>query len=226
MLTLHHLEYSRSQRVLWLLEELGVPYDLVRYARGDDFRAPPELAGIHPLGKSPVLVDGGLMLAESSVILRYLDETYGQGRWSPPAGSEDYWRHAEWLEYVEGSAALPVMVSLIGNMTGEKGPKLDGFCQAEAGKLLNHIAQGLHGRPFLMGDAVTLADMQMSYFLGMADMAGLLETHPALVSYYERLRAQPGFKRAEAKGGPMTPQGTATGQSGADDTRYEDATCS
>jgi glutathione S-transferase len=203
MLTLHHLEYSRSQRVLWLLEELGVPYELVRYQRTAEFRAPPELGKVHPLGKSPALVDGDLMLAESSVILRYLNDRYGEGRFTPRAGTPDYWRHAEWLEFVESSAVLPVMVGLLGRMTGEGGPGLDSFCDSETGKMLGYLADALSDRPFLMGEEVMLADIQMTYFLSMASTAGLLDSFPALQAYLDRLTQQPGFRRAESKGGPM-----------------------
>ncbi|MCU6453166.1 glutathione S-transferase [Sphingomonas sp. A2-49] len=203
MLTLHHLEHSRSQRVLWLLEELGVPYELVRYARTDQRRAPPALSRVHPLGKSPVLVDGDLVLAESSAILRYLDDRYGQGRFTPAAGADDFWRHQEWLDYVESSAVLPVMLGLLGRMTGEAGPKTDGFCQEEAGKALDYIADGLGTNPFLMGERVMLADMQMTYYLGMAKRTGLLDVRSTLLAYLDRLEQQPGFRRAESKGGPM-----------------------
>ncbi|MDR6126698.1 glutathione S-transferase [Sphingomonas sp. SORGH_AS802] len=203
MLTLHHLEYSRSQRVLWLLEELDVPYELVRYPRTAKFRAPPELGKVHPLGKSPVLVDGDLMLAESSVILRYLNDRYGEGRFAPHAGTPEYWQHDEWLEFVESSAVLPVMVGVLGQMTGEGGPGLESFCDSEAGKMLAYLADALSDRPFLMGGEVMLADIQMTYFLDMASTAGLLDSFPVLQAYLERLMKQPGFQRAEKKGGPM-----------------------
>jgi glutathione S-transferase len=203
MLTLHHLEYSRSQRVLWLLEELGVPFELVRYQRGANFRAPASLSEVHPLGKSPVIVDGGLTLAESATILRYLNDRHGQGRFTPEAGTDAYYIHDEWLDYVESSAVMPVMIALLGKMTGESSGALQDFCRPEIAKALGHIADGLGDKTFLMGDDLMLADIQISYFLGMAVMAGLLDGYPTLRAYYDRLCALPGFVRAIEKGGPM-----------------------
>lgn len=206
MLKLHHLEQSRSQRVLWLLEEIGVPYELVRYQRTASRRAPPELSKAHQLGKSPVLVDNDLILAESAVILRYLNDRYGQGRFTPCPSSDEFWRHEEWLDYIESSAMLPVMIGLLGKMTGEAGPKLEGFYQTEACKVFDYIADGLGAKPFLMGEKVMLADIQMTYFLGLAKMSGLLDSRPTLLAYLDRLQQRPGFQRAEDKGGAMMAQ--------------------
>ncbi len=205
MLTLHHLEFSRSMRVLWLLEELGVEYELVRYKRDANFRAPPELGTIHTLGKSPVIVDVDLVIAESSAILRYIDTRYGTGKFSPAPGTQDHALHDEWLDYVEGSACLPMMITLLGKMTGGLSDGLSAFSAPQVAKSIAYIAEGVAKGPFLMGDKLTLADMQMVYMLGLAKRIGALEGQPVVSEYFERLQAQPGFLRATEKGGAMMP---------------------
>ncbi|WP_010163161.1 glutathione S-transferase family protein [Sphingomonas sp. PAMC 26617] len=204
MLTLHHLAFSRSQRILWLIEELGLPVDLVRYARTAEFRAPPELKTVHPLGKSPVITDDGLMLAESATILRYLDGRYGGNRFSPEAGTPEHAIHEEWLDFVESTAAGPVVTVLLSERAGEQAAA--DRAKPMVNTALGYIADGLGDKPFLMGERPMLADIQMSYFLAMARMAKLLDAHPALVDYLARIEAEPGFQRAQARGGPMMPE--------------------
>jgi glutathione S-transferase len=208
MITLHHLRFSRSTRILWLLEEIGIDYELVVYDRDAAFRAPDTLKAVHPLGKAPVIVDGELVLAESSAILRYLDQRYNGGRLAPPAGTADHALHDEWLDLVEGSAAMPAMLILLGRMTGGLNEALGGFATAEFGKILGHIAARVADRAFLMGDRLTLADIQMSYILAAAQGTGALGQYPAITAYLERLYAQPGLQRAIERGGPMTPPRT------------------
>jgi len=169
MITLHHLAFSRSLRVLWLLEELGLDYDLVSYARTEQFLAPPELAKIHPLGKSPVIVDGDLVLAESATILRYIHDRYGDGKFTPPKGTHSHTLHEEWLDYVESSAALPIMFTLLGQRTGGLNDGLTAFSNRSLAKTLDYIAAGIAKGPFVMGAQLTLADMQMSYLLAIAE---------------------------------------------------------
>jgi glutathione S-transferase len=205
MLTLHHLAYSRSLRVLWLLEELGTEFELVSYDRTSEGRAPPELAKIHPLGKSPVIVDGELVLAESSAILRYIDGKYGSGSLTPPTGTNAHATHDEWLDYVEGSAALPIMISLLGKRAGGLSEGMQAFADRQIKTTLAYIASGIGAGPFLMGEKLTLADIQMSYMLAVAEMSGLLKDQPVISAYLERLKQQPGFQRATERGGPMTP---------------------
>lgn len=205
MITLHHLEYSRSTRVLWLLEELGIPFEMVRYPRTAQFRAPPELKAIHPLGKSPVLVDGNLTIAESATILRYLESRYGTGRFTPAAGTDAHALHDEWLDYVESTAGMPVMMTLIGGMLGGLPEKIEGFIKPGVATTLDYIAAGIGDSPFLMGDRIMLADMQMTYTLDMARNADMLDGHPTILAYLDRLKAQPGLQKAIERGGPMAP---------------------
>ena len=124
MLTVHHLNNSRSQRVLWLLEELGVPYEIVRYQRQPDMRAPAELRAIHPLGKSPVVTDNGNMVAESGAIVEYLVDTYGEGRLIPPPNTPERLRYTYWLHYAEGSAMPPLLLKLLFTLMPKRAPGL------------------------------------------------------------------------------------------------------
>jgi glutathione S-transferase len=195
MLTLHHLNYSRSIRVLWLLEELGIEYDLVKYERDENFRAPSALKAIHPLGKAPVLVDDALTLAESAPILSYIDERYGD------AGAV----HDEWLQYVESSASLPIMMTSLGKRMGGLPDGLAKFTGPEVTKTLDYIGAGVGDRPYLMGEQLMLADIQMCYILAIAESAGLLKEHPDVAAYLDRLRARPAFIAATEIGGPLMP---------------------
>src|ERR1041385_9022091 len=122
MLTVHHLNNSRSQRVLWLLEELGVPYEIVRYQRQPDMRAPKELRAIHPLGKSPVITDNGNVVAESGAIVEYHVGTYGNGRFIPPPNTPERLRYTYWLHYAEGSAMPPLLMKLLFTLMPRRGP--------------------------------------------------------------------------------------------------------
>lgn len=200
MLTLHHLDYSRSTRVLWLLEELGLPYELVRYQRPIGGPAPEPLAKVHPLGKSPVLADDGLVLAESSAILRYLDAHHGGSRFTP-GEPQARARHDEWLDYVEGSLALPLFVPLV---AGKDLPdRMRAGFDAQLGRAWDHIGRTVAGQDFLLGDELTLADMQMSYVLAVASATGALKRHPEVGAYLQRLMDRPALARAIAAGGPM-----------------------
>ena len=201
MITVHHLDYSRSTRVLWFLEELGVDYEVVRYRRKAGGPAPAELSLIHPLGKSPVIVDDGFMLAESSAILRYLDRMHGRQRFSP-IDPKRAALHDEWIDFVEGSAALPVLMFLVGG-SGLSDP-LRKFATAELTKVFGHVSSALASVPFLAGNSFTLADIQISYILAIARATGLLKD-PTILSYLDRLHARPALVRAIERGGPMTP---------------------
>jgi len=205
MITLHHLNFSRSTRVLWLLEELGLDYELKAYSRDQNFRAPAELSAVHPLGKAPTLVDNDLVLAESATILRYLEQKYGDGRLVPAPGTPERAIHDEWLDYVESSAALPAMFTLLGAKTGGLSPGLAGFTAPELTKALSYISDRVADRHFLMGERLTLADIQMSYLLAALRNVRQLEAFPAVAAYLDRLEATPGLTKAIEVGGPMTP---------------------
>ncbi|TVV76747.1 glutathione S-transferase family protein [Sphingomonas solaris] len=203
MLTLHHLETSRSSRIIWLLEALGIDYELVTHQRNEQRRAPPELKAVHPLGKAPTIVDGDLVLTESATILRYIATRYGEGRFMPAPGTTAAALHDEWLDYAESSLMMPLMFNLMGRMGGGLPDALQRFAGPELDKALDYIAAGVGEGRFLMGDDLTLADMQMSYCMAMAEAGGFLAPRPALAAYWERLQDHPGFRRAVEVGGPL-----------------------
>ena len=205
MIVLHHLAYSRSTRIIWALEHLDVPYQLLRYDRTPEFRAPPALTAVHPLGKAPAIQDAALILGESAVILNYINSKYGQGRLAPPIGTDAHAVHEEWLQYVESTAAFPIMTTVIGKRTGGLSEKMTAFFAPPLRKTLGHIAKSVESTPFLMGGALMLADIQMSYTLEMANHAGLLSEHTPIVDYLARLKTQPGYLKAVEIGGPMAP---------------------
>jgi glutathione S-transferase len=202
MLTLHHLNDSRSQRILWLLEELGVPYELKHYQRDAKTRlAPPELTAIHPLGKSPVLSDGDLKLAESGAIVDYVIRKYGSGKMMPQAGTPDYEAYNEWLHYAEGSAMLPLMLNLYVSRLKEAGAPLRPRIDSEIANHLGYVDGALKGREFFIGDTLTGADIQMSFVGEMADIFEKLGSFPNLAAWLKRMHERPAFKRSVEKGG-------------------------
>jgi len=201
MLTVHHLNNSRSQRILWLLEELGTPYEIVKYQRMEPIPlAPPELREVHPLGKSPVITDGGKTIAESGAIVEYLIDTYGKGRMKPKAGTDDYWRYVEWMHYAEGSGMLPLLLALYAGLLGDGAALLRPRIDSEIANNLSYMEAGLDGRQFFVGNDLTGADIQLLFVLEAA--GSRLEPYPALVAYRDRMHARPAYKRGIDKGGP------------------------
>ena len=217
MVVVHHLENSRSQRVLWLLEELGVAYEIVRYARDPKtILAPPELREIHPLGKSPVVTDDGVTVAESGAILEYLVEKHG--KLAPKAGTPEHRRYRYFLHYAEGSLMPPLLVKLI--TTRVRTAKMPFFAKPIARKIAGTIDRGfvepnlerhlaflereLDGRAWFTGDELTAADVQMSYPLEAAvSRAGVAAATPNLTRVLGAMRARPAYARAIEKGGPV-----------------------
>ncbi len=221
MLTLHHLDNSRSQRVLWLLEELQLPYEIKRYARDPQtMLAPPELKKVHPLGKSPVITDGDLTLAESAAIIEYLVDRYGDGRLTPPIGSSEYLRFRYWMHYAEGSAMPPLLLKLVFDRIGN-GPMpffirpvaraiAKGANKAFIGpqlKLhLDYMEKELEKSQWFAGDEFSAADIQMSFPLEAAQArAGLDASRPRLSVFLQRIRDRPAYQRAIERGGPVMP---------------------
>ncbi len=202
MIKVHHLNNSRSQRIIWLLEELGAPYEIIRYQRDATTNlAPPELKAVHPLGKSPVIEDGGLKIAESGAIVDYLIRKYGQGRFAPPAGTREHEAYLEWLHYAEGSAMLPLMIQLYVMRLGDAGAPLQARIDSENDNHLGYIEAALEGRDFLVGRDLTGADIQMSFVGEVARAFGRTASHPNIAAWVERLHARPAFTRALEKGG-------------------------
>ncbi|MGB6634445.1 MAG: glutathione S-transferase [Bradyrhizobium sp.] len=216
MLTVHHLNNSRSQRVLWLLEELGVAYDIVRYQRQSNMLAPPELRAIHPLGKSPVITDGGKTIAESGAIAEYLVGTYGDGRLIPSPDTPERLRYTYWLHYAEGSAMPPLLLKLLFTLMPKRAPALlrplvrkvsnQAMTALVNPQLKLHMAfweRELSKSEWFAGDAFTAADIQMSFPLEAAAARGGLEQgHPKAMVFLERIHARPAYQRALERGGP------------------------
>jgi len=201
MLTVHHLNNSRSQRILWLLEELGTPYEIKKYQRMEGLPlAPPELKQVHPLGKSPVITDGDKTIAESGAIVEYIIDTYGGGRMKPPAGSDEYWKYIEWMHYAEGSAMLPLLMALYSTFLGDAAAILQPRIDSEIANNLSYIERGLEGREFFVGKDLTGADIQMLFVLEAA--GSRLTPYPAAVAYRDRMHARPAYKRGIERGGP------------------------
>jgi glutathione S-transferase len=202
MITLHHLNNSRSQRILWLLEEIGAPYEL-RFHRRDAVTnlAPPELAAIHPLGKSPVITDGDLLIAESGAIVDYIIRGYGQGRLAPAAGTREHEAYLEWLHYAEGSAMLPLMINLYVMRLGEAGAPLKDRIDSEIANHLGYIDQSLAGRDYILEQGFTGADVQLSFVGEVARAFGRLGPYPNIAAWVARLHERPAFKASIEKGG-------------------------
>jgi len=203
MLIVHHLNNSRSQRILWLLEELGTPYEIKKYQRLTPVPlAPPELKNVHPLGKSPVITDGDLTIAESGAIIEYILDTYGNGKLKPARGTRDYWKYIEWLHFAEGSAVLPLMMNMYAGFVGEGMAPLRPRIDSEIANHLGYVSKALEGRQYLVGDSLSGADVQMTFVFEAAQAGGVLKDYPVLIAYLERMRARPAFQRAIEKGGP------------------------
>jgi glutathione S-transferase len=203
MITVHHLNNSRSQRVLWLLEELEVPYTVKRYERDrTTMLAPPELKQVHPLGKSPVIEDGGRVYAESGAIVEYLAETYG-GRLVPKERDARE-RYRYWMHFAEGSMMTPLLLKLYAGRVGEAGAPLAERADGQLALLLGFVEADLGEAPFFAGAALSAADVQMSFPLEAAAARGGLnaKSYPRLSAFLDRIHARPAYQRALERGGP------------------------
>lgn len=203
MLTVHHLNNSRSQRILWLLEELGISYEIKFYSRDPVTNlAPPELKAIHPLGKSPVLTDGDATIAESGAIIDYIVRHHGNGRFAPATDSGDYDRYVQWLHFAEGSAMLPLMLRLYTGRLGEAAAPLAPRIDSEIANHLSYIEGSLSGHDWLVGEDLTAADIQLSFVGEIAGAFGLRAKYPSMEGWVKRFQARPAYQRALEKGGP------------------------
>ena len=202
MIRVHHLNNSRSQRVLWLLEEIGLPYEVVRYQRNPrTMLAPPELKRVHPLGKSPVIEDDGKTFAETGLIVEYLVDRHGRDL-APPRESDAYWRYKYWLHYAEGSLMPPLLLKLVVDRLGLLGRPARGFVNAQLKLHLDYLEAELRGAPWFLGESFSAADIMLSFPLEAAkDRAGLDATRPRLMDFLNRIHARPAYKRALEKGG-------------------------
>ena len=219
MITVHHLNASRSQRVPWLLEELGLPYDVRLYQRdAKTMLAPPELKRIHPLGKSPVITDDGQAIAESGAIIQYIVEKHGNGKLMPPAGSPEHLRYTYWMHYAEGSA-MPILVMrlIFGFIEKQKVPFFvkpiltgivknvnQNFLDPQFKLHFDFIEAELGKSEWFAGREFTAADVQMSFPLEAALARGPVGSqYPRIKAFVDRIRARPAYQRASAKVGPL-----------------------
>ena len=215
MITVHHLNNSRSQRILWLLEELGVPYEVRRYERdAKTMLAPESLRAVHPLGKSPVITEGSRTVAETGAIVDYILGEYGQGRLIPPEGTEDRLRYTYWLHFAEGSAMPPLVMTLlfseipkrmpalvrpVGRMIAKNVQKsfLGPMIEAQLKLMETEVAKG----GWFAGEAFTAADVMMSFPVEAASARIGLDAHPGLREWLTRIHARPAYRAALEKGG-------------------------
>lgn len=204
MLVVHHLNNSRSQRILWLLEELGLDYEIKRYERDPNtMLAPASLKEVHPLGKSPVITDEGLTLAESGAIIDYLVERYGEGKLAPPPGTPEKLRYAYWLHYAEGSAMpLLVMKLLLDNFGLGDSVASTQFVAPQLKLHFDYLEGELGKTTWFVGEEFTAADVQMSFPVeAAAAQLGVDASCPKLKGFLERIYARPAYKRALERGG-------------------------
>ncbi len=202
MIIVHHLNDSRSQRILWLLEELKLPYQVERYQRDPATRlAPRGLKAVHPLGKSPVIVDGTRTLAESGAVIDYLIRRYGGGRLQPPADTAAYDDYVHWLHYAEGSAMLPLLLHLYVSRLGEAGAPLSTRIDSEIANHLGYVNEALRGREFLVGTEFSGADIQMSFVAELAAMLGKRAPYSHITAWIQRLHERAAYKTALQVGG-------------------------
>ena len=202
MIEVHHLGESRSRRITWLLEELGLAYRIVKYQRDPKTRlAPPELLAIHPLGKAPVIRDGDEVIFESGAIVEYLIRHYGNGQLAPAVDSTDYNRYVEFLHYAEGSAMLPLLLKLYTSRLGEGGAPLKPRIDSEMQNHFGFLDRQLASRAYFVGDGLTGADVQLLFVTQLAVQFAGAQAFPNLTAFNERIEARPAYQRAIEKGG-------------------------
>ncbi|WP_292847592.1 glutathione S-transferase [Nostoc sp. NMS8] len=204
MIVVHHLNNSRSQRVLWLLEELGIEYDIKFYERdAKTMLAPESLRQVHPLGKSPVITDADSTIAESGAIIEYLIDRYGNGRLVPASGTPEHLRYKYWLHYAEGSAMpLLVMQLVLNNFGAGDSSVVSGFVAPQIKLHFDYIESELGKNTWFAGEEFTAADIQMSFPLEViAIQPKEIESRPKLKEFVERIQTRPAYKRALERGG-------------------------
>lgn len=203
MIIVHHLNNSKSQRILWLLEELGLDYEIKAYKRLASGMAPPEMRNAHPLGKAPIVEIDGVTMAESGGVVQYVLERHGNGRLMPDRASPEYAKFLELLHYAEGSFSPPVIMVLLGNLMKVDNPAFNGMTENMVRTNLGFVESLLDSRDYLVGDEFTAADLQITFILQMASGQGLLDARPRLRAYVTRMEARPAYKRALERGGPF-----------------------
>jgi len=202
MIVVHHLNDSRSHRILWLLEELGLPYELKTYQRDATTRlAPPELKAIHLLGKSPVVTEGEHTIIESGAIIDYIIRRHANGRLAPEPSSYAYDTYQQWLHYAEGSAMLPLMLFMYVGRLGEAATPLLPRIESEIANHIGYVDGVLAGKDWILGSEFSGADVQMSFVGEVTNAFGRLGNYPNLKAWVDRFQARPAYRKALEKGG-------------------------
>ncbi len=205
MIRVHHLNASRSHRVLWLLEELALPYEIVLYQRDPKtMLAPKSLRAVHPLGKSPVVEDDSRIFAESGAILESVVERHGNGRLAPERGSDAWYRYLYFMHYAEGSVMSPLLLKLVLNRLGPLGWPAQRYVNGQIRTHLDFMEGELGKTEWFAGPEFTAADIQMSFPVeASASRGGLDHKRPNLTRFLEKIRARPAYRKAIEKGGPL-----------------------
>jgi glutathione S-transferase len=202
MLTVHHLNDSRSQKIVWLLEELALPYEIVHYERDAVTQmGPPALKALHPLGKSPVLDDDGALLTESGAITAYALARYGNGQLAPDPAGADFMAFTEYLYFAVSAGMNPIMIKVYARAFGLGGGPMDAAADAELARALAYIESKLGNGPWLLGDLFTAADIQLSFVPELARALGSIAKYPKIEAWLDRLYERPAFKASILRGG-------------------------
>lgn len=205
MLKIHHLVLSRSDRIVWLAEELAIPYELVRHTRDPQtFRAGDSLRAVMPLGKAPVIQDGDVTVAESAVIIDYILDRYGNGRLRPPAGTPEYLAYRYWMHCAEATLMYPVLIDVLCALTQANAPGLDGFVAGEYATMFGYVDQTLRKQPYIVSSEFTAADIMVYYTLALGAGRAIanfqphapMAEHPRIGEYLDRLEQRPAWKKA------------------------------
>lgn len=210
MLKVHHLNLSRSERVLWLVEELGIPYELVRHTRdAQTFRSPGSLWEVSPMGKAPVIQDGEVTVTESGAVVEYLLDKYGNGRLRPKPSTPEYLAYQHWMHAAESTLIVPILMDLLGGMLQVQSPGWKGFLDGEYVTTLGYLDKTLGRSPYVAGSEFTGADIMVTYDLHLANGTSIpgnkgsapIESHANIVSYLKRVEARPAYRKMREIGG-------------------------
>jgi glutathione S-transferase len=198
MIKLHHLNKSRSRRIIWLLEELKIKYEVIPYQRDSlTFLAPVELKSVHPLGKSPVIEDEGLIVAESGAITEYLIDKYANGQFAPKRGSKEYVEYSQWIHFAESSAILPLLLKMFVAKDGCETNFLAGYADLETEKVIRFFDDSLAGKRYLVADQLSGADIMMSFIVEIVKKNGEFDKYKNIAAYAQQLATHPAFIQAD-----------------------------
>ncbi|MDF2152905.1 glutathione S-transferase [Vibrio sp. CAU 1672] len=198
MIKLHHLNQSRSKRIIWLLEELNVPYEIVPYVRDKmTFMAPPELKSVHPLGKSPLLEDDGEFIIESGAMTEYLIEKYADGKLAPQRGTKAHTQYLQWMHFAESSAILPLLLKIFISKEEQPTQFLAGYADKEALNVISYFEHALQGKTYLVEERLTGADIMMSFIAELLHKFNMLGQFPNIERYGQQLASHPALQKAE-----------------------------